>query len=152
MLSALSRTLFLIALHSETVLAEGACACLVSVRILPGDVRKAMRTREAPVGASGTGRDAIPGTFTNRKPFSRPAFWSSRVSAHCWKTCTSSLLNYLLTAGGFGHAINLSEVELMHLSQDLIWKCEGDLSQLSESCDEMKTFYTDILVNVVFKK
>ena len=94
----------------------------MSWSVQPGDVSKAMRTSEALVGASGVGQKAVLvlGPFINGKPPSRPAFWSSQVFARCRKTCPSSLLNYLLTAGGFGRVINSSQVKLERLLQDLM--------------------------------
>lgn len=40
------------------------------------------------------------------------------AQAHC--LILGSLLNALLTAGGFGHIINLSQVKIVYLLQDLI--------------------------------
>jgi len=37
------------------------------------------------------------------------------------------------------------------LLQDLIQKYEGDLSQLSKRCDEMKKLYSNILVHIILK-
>lgn len=41
----------------------------------------------------------------------------TRAQAHCLLILPH---NYELTAGGFGHVINLSQVKTVHLLQDLI--------------------------------
>lgn len=44
-----------------------------------------------------------------------------------------------------------SKLRSFILLQDLIQKYEGDLSQLSKRCEEMKKLYSNVLVHIIFK-
>lgn len=44
-----------------------------------------------------------------------------------------------------------AKLRIFTLSQDLIQKYEGDLSQLSKRCEEMKKLYSSVLVRLILK-
>lgn len=48
------------------------------------------------------------------------------------------------------NSVLLQQIKFI-LLQDLIQKYEGDLSQLSKRCDEMKKLYSNVLVHIILK-
>lgn len=59
-----------------------------------------------------------------------------------------SYFHYLISALTLHSSAKLRNFTLL---QDLIQKYEGDLSQLSKRCEEMKKLYTSVLVRLILK-
>lgn len=77
-------------------------------------------------------------SFVKYEIFVTWKFWLELSCFHCCLISALILCSY-------------NQLRSFILLQDLIQKYEGDLSQLSKRCDEMKKLYSNILVQIILK-